>query len=402
MIYFMRKSGTKSAAAASCLAVFFALCTYLIFYLLRMPLARNETVFIAFGWAGIVFLVRWFLGRDRESATGKNRLNTKQSSRKAGSKTATPILVLVSAAMTVVHSASAQSPIASPRPSGVACSVDYPEISTNTSVHLFAYVDPPNNAADIVWNVTGGTLKPSLEGMTWDFHGVSPGLYRAEAKIHSKSAEQAVCVLEVVALELVRSSELVSGHAFLVPGVSEPGGYSLYSYLLLGSRPDKSTQGKYLRTIEALLQYVYAANDLENYFQRSELNLTAIPVIGKPPANVTANWVLANYDFVRARALLARLTGTKTDGPYIVSTTEPLTKSVSPYLFEDLSVVPDEPPQLLSWWIREFVNQSAQRTAWDGAKLELFALRIRTTIAILAKAAPAIHNGVSKWISFVK
>jgi len=398
-----------SVSAAFFLTFLLAALTYLTFYLLRLPLARNETIFVSCGWAGIVFLTRSFLGRDQASAPGKDGQRRTRASRRPGSGTASLVLAFAwVSGMIMVSRSLAQAPEVTPelqenRLSGAACSVEYAEIATNTSVHLYAYLDSANGAGDAVWNVSGGTVIPSRAGTMWDFHGTPAGVYRAEARLQDKTTGPPLCAVEVVAFEPVRSGQ-VTGRSFLVMGDQELSGYSLYSYLLLGSRPNESTRARYLRTIQALLQYVEAANDLEIYFSRSQLNLTAIPVTGKPPANVTANWVLANYDFVRARALLARLGGTKTDGPYIVSSPGPLTntKSLPPYLFEDLTVVPDAPPQLLSWWIREFVNQSTQRTTWDGAKIELFALRIRTTIAILANGAPAIREGVRKWISFVK
>ena len=385
------KSSTGvSATIAASLAFVLAFVTYLLFYLLRMPLTRNETAFVACGWAGVVFLVRWGLGRVMESKNKKGVRRPRRVARKA--KGGSLVLVVAFA----VSRALAQAP------DGVPCSAEYPEVAINGSVHLYAYLDSPNSSTDdTVWSVTAGKLKASPGAIVWDFLGVPAGIYQAEAKRRGNEGAPPICVVEVVALERTRTTEATL-RSFLIRGDSEPDGYSLYSYLLLGSRPSESNRTKYIHAIEAVLQYSYTANELSSIFDPGQLNLTTIPVTGKPPADAAAKWVLDNYDFGRARAFLTKLGGSRLDGPYIVSATMPIMKSTPPYLFEDLSLVPEEPPQLVSWWVREFINQSSQRTQWNGAKLELFGLRIRTTIAILANAAPAVRDGFRKWVSVIK
>ena len=273
--------------------------------------------------------------------------------------------------------------------------------STDPYIFMLTWIPPNSSTDDTVWSVTAGKLKASPGAIVWDFLGVPAGIYQAEAKRRGNEGAPPICVVEVVALERTRTTEATL-RSFLIRGDSEPDGYSLYSYLLLGSRPSESNRTKYIHAIEAVLQYSYTANELSSIFDPGQLNLTTIPVTGKPPADAAAKWVLDNYDFGRARAFLTKLGGSRLDGPYIVSATMPIMKSTPPYLFEDLSLVPEEPPQLVSWWVREFINQSSQRTQWNGAKLELFGLRIRTTIAILANAAPAVRDGFRKWVSVIK
>ena len=57
---------------------------------------------------------------------------------------------------------------------------------------------------------------------------------------------------------------------------------------------------------------------------RSELNVAYVPVKAAPGASVTAERILDNYDYARARSLLRHLSGAKRDGPNLVSALKPL------------------------------------------------------------------------------
>ena len=117
----------------------------------------------------------------------------------------------------------------------------------------------------------------------------------------------------------------------------------------------------------------------------------------------SAEWVLDHYDYARARALLDLVPRTSREGPYIVSVLKPLGSgdSISQYLFQDFSAVPAGNSDLISWWVREFLNQAAQERFWEPRTAESLVLRLRTTLAILATGFPMVQEGLNSWITWI-
>jgi hypothetical protein len=111
-----------------------------------------------------------------------------------------------------------------------------------------------------------------------------------------------------------------TGGCFLAARKTESCGYGLYSYLLLGSAPNDSNRERYLRTIAAFLRFVPDIKDLESTrLPLRSLNIGYIPLVESPSLlhnevlqakgdspriGELADWVLLNYDYARARALL--------------------------------------------------------------------------------------------------
>ena len=86
------------------------------------------------------------------------------------------------------------------------------------------------------------------------------------------------------------------------------------------------------------------------------------------------------------------------EGPYIVSTLNPLSgteRLSSKYLYQDLSLVP---PHLVSLWVREFMNQAEQEHFWEERKAVQLVLKLRTTIGVLAIGLPDVQAGLRQWI----
>jgi hypothetical protein len=204
-----------------------------------------------------------------------------------------------------------------------------------------------------------------------------------------------------------------TGRAFLVGAAPEEEGYGLYSYLLLGSRSEAS-RARSEKAIASYLETIVPMTTMEEYLPREQLNVTYLPVTELPPPGVTevcpgpqcagpplagaAAWLLAHYDYARARVILARLPGAHRSGPYIVSYTRPLSAggAVShEYLDQDLSTVREE---LVSLWVSEFLVQVAQTHYWERDRLRELAMALRNAIAVAAAKSGDVRDGMDRWI----
>lgn len=150
----------------------------------------------------------------------------------------------------------------------------------------------------------------------------------------------------------------------------------------------------------ALIQTV---SDLEDYVSADKLNITYFPIKSPLPADPTAEWLLDNYDFARARVLLDLLPGSHDAGPYFVSVLKPLSRTErlsGQYLFQNLSAVPAEPQDLISSWILYFMNQAAQERFGEPKTVELLTLKLRTTISVLATGLPEVKKQLASWVTW--
>jgi hypothetical protein len=135
--------------------------------------------------------------------------------------------------------------------------------------------------------------------------------------------------------------------------------------------------------------------------QPKELNITYVPVDAAPPVALRAEWLVEHYDYERAQVLFGQLKE-PCKGVCLLSTLVPLTQNADPgqFGFEDLSTVPSQPPDLITWWLREFLAQSAQERFWDARTGKRFVLTMRTTISALAVGLPDVQRAVNAWITW--
>jgi hypothetical protein len=217
-----------------------------------------------------------------------------------------------------------------------------------------------------------------------------------------------------------------TGRCFLKAKKTEGCGYGLYSYLLLGSAPNDSNRERYRRTIAAFLRFIPDIKDLEStQIPLRSLNVAYIPLAedsspvaleileakgDSPRIGELADWVLINYDYARARALLNAVPGgPHSSGPYFISTIKPLSEvsSISEhYLYQNLSSVP---PGIIDAWVREFINQASQERFWESRNVAQFALKLRQAIAEFTQASseakhawPKAKRELQKLISYKK
>jgi len=294
-------------------------------------------------------------------------------------------------------------------PMEVSCSPDQPvaEIGSVMRVRAFASREQ-EQMQKYTWRVSVGTIQGSGSEAEWNLKGVPSGFSKATVTVTNAGARVGECSMEVIVTEPERGNQPMlreTTRTFLSKGQKEEAGYGLYSYLLLGSPPGDANRARYLRAIEAYLDLILPLDDLQETVDHKKLNITYLLIKGPVPTRPTSQWLLDNYDFGRARVLLDLIGGGHREGPYIISSLGPLSgvdALSTKYLFQDLSTVPTEPKDLVSWWIREFQNQAAQVRFWKPQSVEILALRIRTTISVLATGLPEVQKQVATWVAWVK
>jgi hypothetical protein len=250
------------------------------------------------------------------------------------------------------------------------------------------------------WNITTGTLTGSGAEVAWDFTGVTPGSYEATVEVTLPDGKEARCSLSVLVVPK-ETRGVETGWSLLRSGRKEETGYGLYSYVLFASRPTKDTRERYLKALEAYIALAESVQSLERAgIARRELNITYVPVTRLPPEDrPTPEWLLENYDFARARALLRLFPGDYRDGPYIISVLGLLSgdQFSGNYLYQNLSAVP---PRIVLDWAKAFMNQAAKVRFWEPRTAERLSLQLRTVVAQLAVAQPMVRGAMKELIEW--
>jgi hypothetical protein len=313
---------------------------------------------------------------------------------------------LVAAVGALATLAAGPVPAAGPLP--VACSAAQPVIAPGEVAVLRAWAVPVGrHRPRYVWTAPIGRLEGEAAEARWDLTDVRPGTYAAAVTVSYPAHEPAECVVRVVVRRDAGSRgpgdpARETGWSFLLPATSEPPGYGLYTYLLLGAPPGEGARERHRKVVEAYLELVPALVELERYVPRASLNVAYLPVRMSPGETVSADRVLDRYDHARARSLLRLLPGDRRDGPYLVSTLTPLGAAVnapSRYLVQDLSAVP---PHLATTWVKEFLNQTAQERFWEERTAQALAMRLRLTVSVLAAGLPEVRQALDSWISWIR
>lgn len=298
-------------------------------------------------------------------------------------------------------------------PGEIACIPQRPIVHPGEDVDVTAFVPTATGShLQFAWKATGGQISGAGKEVKWSFRDAMSGIYTSTVTVTNAGEKLGECAVQVTVVEAERGVPDSTGpvprttaRAFLSTAAKEEAGYGLYSYLLFGSPPTDSARPRYLKAIQAYLALIPTVADLLQYRSANKLNITYVPVKVRPTDMPTAEWVLANYDYPRARVLLDLLSSRHQTGPYIVSTLTPLsTLQALPHdhLFQDLSLVPTQPDDLLSWWIRAFLNQAAQEQFWKQQTGELLALKVRTMISVEAAALPEVQKQLASWIAWAK
>lgn len=292
------------------------------------------------------------------------------------------------------------------------CSADRPVVQPGGTVVLNAWVatsDP------LEWTTSAGTLQTKGSSARW-LLPEKIGLQRVTVKIPGSSQPADRCQLRVFvlrnsskwrgnALKSLKNkpaSARETGHALLLSGKQEPGGYGLYSYFLLGAPPSDSERERVIAGINAYLRLSPSLEALETLLDRPELNANFVPISRKAKGKLNAEWILSHYDYARARVILGKIGTGLRRGPYLVSTRQaigPGPASIRPLLFQDLSHVP---PHLVNNWYEEFLNQASQQEYWESRTVHQLALNMRTAIGVLALGLPEVRHAIDDWVAWLE
>lgn len=292
----------------------------------------------------------------------------------------------------------------------VTCSPEKPAVEPGEIIQVRAFANSQDNKSlHYTWSATAGKIVGQGTDVRWDFTGVIPGSYQATVQVEDSTGRSASCSIQVILRLPIGTRDVLreTGRSLLVQDKKEEEGYSLYSYLLFGSPPSDANRERYRDAIDSYLKLIPDVTILEKYIPPNELNITYLPVDSYPEKVISVDWVLEHYDYARALLLLRVLPekyrkGNLRKGPYFISALEPLTEKTtlsSQCLFQDLSTVPED-KNIVSLWVKEFLNQAAQERFWERNKAKMFVIKLRTTIGILAKGLPDVLNGLKDWIAW--
>jgi len=293
-------------------------------------------------------------------------------------------------------------------PAALSCSPETPAVALGETVIVRAWASPAaGRSLRYAWAATAGQIEGHGSAARWSLADLRPGTYAATVTVGDGGSAPVECIVRVIVRRDARPRDpsRETGLALLSRGRAEEAGYGLYSYLLLGSPPGEASRERYLKAIGAYWALAPDIASLEQYVQRRELNVAYVPVTSAPAGAVSAEWMIEQYDYARARSLLRVLPGVRRDGPYIVSVLRPLggtgevARLPGPYLFQDLSSVP---PHLVASWVREFLNQAAQERFWEERTGEQLALRLRLTLGILGQGLPEVRQALDSWIAWLR
>jgi hypothetical protein len=194
-----------------------------------------------------------------------------------------------------------------------------------------------------------------------------------------------------------------TGRDFLLPRSPEPTDYGLYSYVLFGEHINPSNRDLYEAIVASYLNLDEVRRFQSEGVDKKALNVTYLPLLQPAPQEPTAAWVLDNYDYVAAQVLLKKLTGADdTSGAYLVSYDKPASAGTDVdrrrLLVQNLSGVP---PNLAFLWIREFKAQVRQSQYWDQKTVGQLMLRMRTQLAVVARAFSEVRKADPNLGTFV-
>jgi hypothetical protein len=305
--------------------------------------------------------------------------------------------VLWAAVLVVVTPAS----VLAQQPIDVACSPSTPVVSASETIRVRAWATSAGESLSFRWATTTGLIGASGVNVEWTPEASEARPYRATVRVDGAGGAWGTCTVEVWPAVGGRGpGDREAGRALLVPGAQAPGGYGLYSYILFGAAPLETKRERYLKSLEAWRTLVPALAELERYLKPDQLNVVLVPVQKAADGRVSAEWLLENYDYARARVLLRAVGRSGRDGPYIVSTLQPLGEGApltGEHLFQDMSSVP---PALVAAWTSEFLTQSAQQRFSEARTGPQLALRMRTTLRILGMGLGDVQNSLGQWISW--
>jgi hypothetical protein len=277
----------------------------------------------------------------------------------------------------------------------IACAPSKPVALVGETIRLSAWTQE-GAAKDQKWSSDTGKLSANGGGALWKLEGAEVGPATAELSPSGAAPACEVTIRVVATLESGSRGERPSGQTLLGPE-KESAGYGLYSYVLFGSRPEGNDRARYQQILQAVADLMPSLDQLRQSLPPAELNAVMVPVNRKPPAKVDTTWILENYDWARATALLSRAPVPNRTGLYIVSSRAPLLEKPNQpeYLVQNLSSLP---PSLASTWVDAFLNQAAQQNFSKPQAATQLVLKLRLALSALSVGVPQVKQAVASWV----
>jgi hypothetical protein len=202
-----------------------------------------------------------------------------------------------------------------------------------------------------------------------------------------------------------------TGWSLLARGEDEEAGFGLYSYLLFARQPSPDMEAKYIAVIQQLLYAAPAAHALiKSGLPRSAINNTFIPVVtAQNVERLTviqqARWILANYDYARARIILRSFAEPMRDGPYFVSASTPLGRTAAAAdaaIMQDLTLTT---VNNVGRWVEQFIEQASRQDFRRPESKGQLLLQLRNGLSVIAALGPSVISNVEqlvKWLAPTK
>lgn len=156
--------------------------------------------------------------------------------------------------------------------------------------------------------------------------------------------------------------------------------------------------------LSAFLRKVSTAASVEAYLERKYLNVTYIPVKNNPPRTLhrmglllQVEWILQNYNYDRARVLLAIFTQETSGGPYIYSRQNPVYLRDLQDTHTILQDMAQAPASLCGLWLDKFIKQAAREEFWQEDRLFAFTVSLRTAVANLGSGVETVSQSMDWW-----
>jgi hypothetical protein len=279
------------------------------------------------------------------------------------------------------------------------CVIDKPAALAGETIRVHVQALGLGARTEYLWRPAAGRVSQDGREVLWSLPRRARGWQTITAKITTPGQPVQECSARVFLLPHDSERGPLKGAA-LIAGQAEGGPervrYGAYTYVLLaGPAPDKSTRDRYLAAVSAWRDLDAAMKTLSLYLEPPLVNITYLPVTHEPPSNADAEWLLQHYDFGRARVILSRFPNETGRGPFLLSSTVPLTgNSPAPRqtLIQNLSAVP---APMITYWIESFKSQAAQDQFWLEPARVPFALRLRTLLETAGQVVGPIASAYS-------
>jgi hypothetical protein len=282
------------------------------------------------------------------------------------------------------------------------CSLEKPSALPGETIWARAQLPNAGPSIRYEWTAATGKVLRSGSSVLWNLSGVQPGLYELSAKLVTSAGYQA-CAAKLLVLEPANERGELGG-ALLLPKQREGTGkytYGAYTYVLLpGPPPDTSSRERYLAVLAAWQKLVPAIGKLENYYKKTQLNVTFVPVTTTNKPQETGEWLLSSYDYVRAALILHKFPAELQRGPYLVTSTVPLTYGAPinrETLVQNLSGVP---ATMAGYWVESFLRQAAHDRFWLAPARVSFALRMRTLLETTGESIGPVAIAFSEFSKY--